>query len=126
MSKRARASEALDPGSDPQAAFRAVVEHHGGLGGPGGKGFGSAALKVGGRIFASLSHGRLLLKLPAERVDALIRAGIGERFSTGADRAKREWVTIAPAYAARWIELSDEARDFVAAQNGADTSSRKR
>ncbi len=105
---------------------RRRVEHHGGVSGAGGKGFGSAALKVGGKIFASLSHGRLLLKLRAERVDAPIESGIGERFSTAAGRPKHEWVTITPAYAARWIELSQEARNFVGAQKGADKSSRKR
>ena len=91
-----------------------MARSFGGLSGTGGKGFGSNALKVDGKFFASLSHGRLLLKLPAERIDALIESGIGERFSTGAGRPKREWVTIAPTHAARWIELSQEARGFVA------------
>ena|SRR5271165_6121219 len=107
---------ASEPGSNVRAAFQAVVEHHGGLAPvPGGKGFGSDALKVDGKIFASLSKGCLLLKLPAERVDALIASGIGDRFSTGANRPKREWVTIGASDAARWIELSDEARRFVGA-----------
>ena len=38
------------------------------------KGFGSNALKVNGKIFASLSKGRLLLKLPEARVDALVNS----------------------------------------------------
>ena len=101
-------------GIDPQAAFRAVVEHQGGLGGARG-GFGSGALKADGRIFASLSHGRLLLKLSAERVDALIASGTGERFSTGSVRPKREWVTIGHPPGG-WIELSEEARRFVGAE----------
>ena len=116
MRKSSRSAGASDPGSDSLAAFRAVVEHHGGLSGAGGRGFGSDALKVGGRIFASLSKGRLLLKLPADRVDALIRSGVGERFSTGAGRPKREWVTIKPSHAPLWIELSDEALAFVGGQ----------
>ena len=103
----------MHAGSDAQAAFRAVVDHHGGLSKDGSKGFGANALKAGGRIFASLSKGRLLLKLPAERVDALIQSGIGERFATGAGRPKREWITIGLAQATEWIELSDEARRFV-------------
>ena len=61
--------------------------------GPGGRGFGSNALKVDGKIFASLSHGRLLVKLPAERVKALVEAKLGEPFSTGPGRVKKEWVT---------------------------------
>jgi len=84
---------------------------------PRGRGFGSGALKVDGKIFASLSSGdRLLVKLPAVRVDALIAEGIGERFSTGPGRPKREWVTIAAAHAERWVALSDEARAFAAAK----------
>ena len=84
---------------------------------PRGRGFGSAALKIDGKIFASLASGdRLLLKLPAPRVDALIAEGIGERFSTGTGRPKHEWVTVAPAHAARWVGLSDEARAFAAAK----------
>ena len=101
-----------------EAAFAAVRAGHGAAGhAPPGRGFGSGALKVDGKIFASLSSGdRLLLKLPAARVDALIAEGIGERFSTGHRRPKREWVTIASAHAARWIALSDEARAFATAK----------
>jgi hypothetical protein len=51
----------------------------------------------------------LLLKLPSERIDALIENGVGERFSTGAGRPKKEWVTIAPTYAALWKGLAEEA-----------------
>jgi hypothetical protein len=101
-----------------EAAFAAVVARHGAAGQAlRGRGFGAGALKVDSKIFASLSSGdRLLLKLPAARVDALIAEGIGERFSTGPGRPKREWVTIAPTHAARWIALSDEARAFAAAR----------
>ncbi len=103
-----------------EAAFKAVLARHGAAGqAPRGRGFGSGALKVEGKIFASLASGdRLLLKLPAARVDALVAEGTGERFSTGG-RPKREWVTIAPAHAERWVPLSDEARAFAAAKTKA-------
>lgn len=78
-----------------------------------GRGFGSNALKAEGRIFAALSNGRLLLKLPPARVMRLVEAGLGEPFSTGPGRVKKEWVTIAPSSAAEWMRLSDEARDYV-------------
>ena len=45
-----------------------------------GKGFGSEALKTRGRIFAMLSQGTLVVKLPKARVDALVDAGEGHRF----------------------------------------------
>jgi hypothetical protein len=104
-----------------EAALEAVLARHGAAGrAPRGRGFGFRALKVDGKIFAALSSGdRLLLKLPVARVEALIAEGIGERFSTGPGRPKREWVTIAPTHAARWVALSDEARDFATARTTA-------
>jgi hypothetical protein len=80
------------------------------------KGFGSNALKVNGKIFASLTKGRLLLKLPEMRVDALVEAGQGTRFSTGAGRAKREWVTVGPSSEREWLALAQEAHAHVKAQ----------
>jgi hypothetical protein len=94
----------------PTTLFQALVDRWGGASGAGkGRGFGSDALKIDGKIFAALSRGRLLLKLPSERVDALIERGIGERFSTGTGRPKKEWVTIAPKYVALWEGLAEEA-----------------
>ena len=75
--------------------------------------FGADALKVGGKIFASLSKGRLLIKLPPDRVGALIAAGVGERFTTGQGRGKAAWVTVAPG-AADWLALAEESRAYVA------------
>jgi hypothetical protein len=94
--------------------YRALAQHYGALSGSsGGRGFGSNALKADGKIFASLSHGRLLVKLPAERVKALVEAKLGEPFSTGPGRVKKEWVTIAPASAEEWARLSEEAGRYV-------------
>lgn len=39
------------------------------------KGFGASALTTRGRIFAMLARGRLVVKLPKARVDALVREG---------------------------------------------------
>ena len=80
------------------------------------KRFGSNALKVKGKIFASLTRGRLLLKLPEARVDSLIKSKKGLRFSTGVGRVKKEWVTVGPTTEKEWLALADEARTFVSAQ----------
>jgi hypothetical protein len=80
------------------------------------KGFGSNALKVNGKIFASLTKGRLLLKLPEVRVDSLIKSKKGLRFSTGVGRVKKEWVTVGPTSEKEWLALAGEARAFVSEQ----------
>jgi hypothetical protein len=100
--------------NSPEALFQSLAEHHGGLAdGPPKRAFGSDALKVSGKIFAVLTKGRLLLKLPSERVDTLVTENLADRFSTGAGRPMKEWVTIAPSNAALWMQLSDEARRYV-------------
>lgn len=79
----------------------------------GGKGFGSGALKVNGKIFAMLSSkGEFVVKLPKHRVDELASNGQGERFDPGHGRLMKEWVII-PAGNAGWISLAQEACDFV-------------
>lgn len=76
-----------------------------------GTGFGSnPGLRVGGKIFAMEVDGRLVVKLPAERVTALTEAG-AEPFVVG-KRAMREWVSVAPG-AHDWNALAREALAFV-------------
>lgn len=59
---------------------------------PSGTGFGSSGLKVGGKIFAMLSSkGKFVVKLPQQRVNALIALGDGERFDPGHGRLMKEW-----------------------------------
>jgi TfoX N-terminal domain len=79
---------------------------------PGGA-FGASALKVGGKIFAMVSQGRLVVKLPAARVQELIAAGDGEPFDAGKGRPMKEWVQIDPAHGRTWAQLAGEARSFV-------------
>ncbi len=77
-----------------------------------GRMFGSAGLKVGGKVFAMLVRGRLVLKLPKGRVNALIESGEGEPFDPGHGRAMREWVSLRCETGA-WADLVSEARTFV-------------
>ena len=108
-----------DPRPSPDELYRNLALHYGAdLHAIGGRGFGSNALKVDGKIFASLSHGRLLIKLPVERVKALIEAKLGEPFSTGPGRVKKEWVTVAPSSVEEWVRLSEEARRYVRSKAG--------
>ena len=75
-----------------------------------GTGFGSnPGLRVGGKIFAMEVDGRLVVKLPAERVTALAEAG-AEPFVVG-KRTMREWVSVEPGD--DWNALAREAYEFV-------------
>jgi hypothetical protein len=82
-----------------------------------GKGFGSSALKVNGRIFAMLSsRSEFVVKLPRARVEALIRSGDGLAYDAGKGRAMKEWVVIRPDSAIEWVSIGEEALAFVASQ----------
>lgn len=81
------------------------------------KSFGSKELKVHGKIFAMLVRGRLVVKLPRARVEALVAAGTGERFDPRHDgRLMKEWLVIDPVAADDWQSLASEALAFVGAQ----------
>ena len=80
------------------------------------RGFGSSALKVNGSIFAMLTGGRLVVKLPRDRVDSLIKTGMGEPFDAGKGRPMKEWVSLRPADEGTCTDYVVEARRFVAAQ----------
>ena len=75
--------------------------------------FGSEALKVNGSIFAMLTAGRLVVKLPRERVDALTGSGTGTPLRAGNGRPMKEWLTVADADDETWLALTHEALDFV-------------
>src|SRR5436190_1167741 len=66
------------------------------------KGFGSKGLKVKRKMFAFQSKGRLVVKLSADRVEALVSAGAGERFDPGHGRLMKEWLAVPLARKAMW------------------------
>jgi hypothetical protein len=82
---------------------------------PSKKGFGSSGqLRIGGKIFAMLVRGRLVVKLPRQRVAALIATGEGEPFDTGSGRLMKEWLSLSQTATLDWLALAQEAMDFVA------------
>ena len=82
-------------------------------GAPGTRGFGSQALKVNGSIFAMVTGGRLVVKLPRDRVEALIAEGTGAPFDSGKGRPMKEWVAVAADDDRTWLALAREALAFV-------------
>jgi hypothetical protein len=82
-------------------------------GGADGRGFGSDALRVGGAIFAMLSRGCLVVKVPRDRVVELIAAGRGRPFDAGKGRPMKEWIALEGADDLTWLSLAEEAFSFV-------------
>ena len=110
------------PSDTPEDRFAALVEHFledrdvipPGDGFQPSNRFGSSALKIHGKIFAMIAGGRLVVKLPRQRVDALVAAGEGERFDPKKNgRPMKEWLALAPASTMDWLPLAQEARAFV-------------
>jgi hypothetical protein len=75
---------------------------------------GFPCLRVRGAFFASCDHrsGDLIVKLPRERVAALIAAGEGLPFAP-AGRVFKEWLLVPDRDEARWEALLTDAYAFV-------------
>jgi hypothetical protein len=79
----------------------------------GKKTFGSATLRVNGRIFAMLVDDDLVLKLPRARVAALLAAGEAGPFDGGKGKPMQEWLRLPPTRQDQWLPLAEEALAFV-------------
>jgi len=73
---------------------------------------GTATLGVEGRIAAFTPEDRLVVKLPADRVAALVASGDGLPFPTGRP-PMREWVAVASDDPDVWRVLLGESLTFV-------------
>ncbi len=76
---------------------------------------GLPCLRVAGGFFASADRqtGDLIVKLPKDRVLALIEAGTGEPFAPNG-RTFKEWLSIPNRDVDQWRALAEEALAFVA------------
>lgn len=81
----------------------------------GGSGFGRSAVRFRNKIFVMFVRGRLVLKLPAPRVDALVQSGDGVRFDANKGTPMREWFSLDPESGLAWLPLAHEALDFARA-----------
>ena len=108
--------------ADPAERWVRLVERmlaageatYGNAAGDGAKrGFGSTSLKTGGRMFAMIAHDRLVVKLPAKRVEELVAAGVGRRFDPGHGKLQREWLDVSGDDFELWVALATEAETFV-------------
>jgi len=60
-----------------------------------------------------VSRGRLVLKLPAQRVADLVGSGAGDSYDAGKGRPMKEWVSFDAAKQDDWLVLATEALEFV-------------
>ena len=99
----------------PEATFRAALNEC--LERPGvdtGTGFvSSPGLRVGGKIFAMLVRGPLVVKLPRDRVIELIGGDEGIALDPGHGRSMKEWAVIPFEMSVAWPGLMAEAFEFV-------------
>jgi len=72
----------------------------------------NSVLNVNGKIFAMLTKGSLVVKLPKARVDEMVSWGHGTHFDPGHGRMMKEWVVVGPGKL-DWIELARQARRYV-------------
>jgi hypothetical protein len=78
-----------------------------------GKGFGANSLKVNGKIFAMVSaRDEFVVKLPKERVAALVAAGKATYFDTGRGKIMKEWIVV-PEDSLPMTRLAKEAYEYV-------------
>ena len=71
-----------------------------------------SVLSVNGKIFAMLTKGKFVVKLPKERVDQLVSQKDGVNWGPGTGRVMKEWIAIKSGKTS-WIKLAKEAYEFV-------------
>ena len=76
--------------------------------------FDAVTLRFSGKILAMLVKGRLVVKLPQVRVEALAAGGKGKPFDPGHGRLMRQWLAIESQHGEEWLLLAREAKDFAA------------
>ena len=107
-------------GAEAEERYESLVDELLGIPGvtppQGGSGFGRGAIRFQKKIFAMFVRGRLVVKLPAPRVDELVAGGHGERFDANKGTPMREWFSLDPESDLAWPPLAREALDFAIAQ----------
>ncbi len=78
-------------------------------------GFGRSAIRYEGKIIAMFVRGRLVLKLPEQRVSELVAAGHGVPFDANKGVPYREWFSLEPDDDQDWLVLATEALQFARA-----------
>jgi hypothetical protein len=72
---------------------------------------GGSVLTVNGKMFTMLRQGELVVKLPGQRIDELVRLKVGRRHDVGDGVMTYNWFTVEDT--GKWVELARESCDFV-------------
>lgn len=103
----------------PQGRYEDLIDELIGVDGVtpprGGSGFGRGAVRFQNKIFVMLVRGRLVLKLPADRVSELVEAGEGVHFDANKGTPMKEWLSLDPGSGLEWLPLAREALEFARA-----------
>lgn len=101
--------------SDSKSEFEAIADELVADGGAArGKMFGSACLKVGGKVFAVWHDMDMVFKLDGEdHARAMGLDGAHLFDPSGMGRAMKEWVVVPSDQAAEWRSLAREALGYV-------------
>jgi hypothetical protein len=90
------------------------------------RGFGSSALRCEARIFAFLSsREEFIVKLPRQRIDALVSSGAGKRWDAGKGRPLKEWLAVSPGSENLWSPLARDALAFARSTSGKNAARRR-
>jgi TfoX/Sxy family transcriptional regulator of competence genes len=75
--------------------------------------FGTACLKVEGKVYAMEFKGALVVKLSKSRAAELVSGGVAQVFDPGHGRPMKQWVAIFPDAGLDWGRLAAEAKSVV-------------
>ena len=70
------------------------------------------SLKTKRKMFAMLSKGNFVVKLPKERVMELVSSGEGLPYDPGNGKIMKEWVIIPLEQSDNWREYASESKEF--------------
>lgn len=93
-----------------------------------GRMYGSSprGLTVNGKMFALLSDGLLIVKLPRERVEELSASGVGRPHQPAGGKVATEWMAVDATASRRWRSLMVEAQQFVGSKAGSRSARKRR
>jgi hypothetical protein len=103
-----------NPSAERFAALAARLADNGDGSAPHREGFGTGSLFVGKKKFAVLdASGALVLKLSPERVQELIRTGVGVGRHPGSGTPLKEYLSVGAENHPQWLALAREARAYM-------------